>query len=56
VIQYIVTLIFVLFAVWIVVIVDPYTNNIVKYDCGMAAWHPDIPIKAKNECRKRRLE
>ena len=48
-IQYIVTLIFVLFAVWIVVIVDPYTNSIVKYDCGMAAWYPDISVKVKNE-------
>lgn len=24
------------------------------YDCGMAEWHPDIPIEVKEECRKRR--
>ena len=23
------------------------------YDCGMAEWHPDIPPKVKEECRKR---
>ena len=22
------------------------------YDCGMAEWHPDIPPKVKEECRK----
>lgn len=22
------------------------------YDCGMAEWHPDIPQKVKEECRK----
>ena len=24
------------------------------YDCGMAEWHPDIPPKVKEECRKLR--
>ena len=24
------------------------------YDCGMAEWHPDIPPKVKEECRKMR--
>jgi len=24
------------------------------YDCGMAEWHPDIPPKVKEECRKQR--
>lgn len=24
------------------------------YDCGMAEWHPDIPNKVKEECRKLR--
>lgn len=23
------------------------------YDCGMAEWHPDIPPKVREECRKR---
>lgn len=22
------------------------------YDCSMAEWHPDIPPKVKEECRK----
>lgn len=22
------------------------------YDCGMAEWHPDIPPKVKEECRR----
>jgi hypothetical protein len=26
------------------------------YDCGMAEWHPDIPNKVKEECRKIRTE
>jgi hypothetical protein len=25
----------------------------VRYDCGMAEWHPDIPVQVKEECRKR---
>jgi hypothetical protein len=24
------------------------------YDCGMADWHPDIPNKVREECRKLR--
>ncbi len=26
------------------------------YDCGMAEWHPDIPNKVKEECRRIRAE
>ncbi len=26
------------------------------YDCGMAEWHPDIPLVVKEECRRRALE
>jgi len=26
------------------------------YDCGMAEWHPDIPPKVKEECRKRSVK
>jgi len=26
------------------------------YDCGMAEWHPDIPINVKEECRRLRYE
>jgi len=24
------------------------------YDCGMAEWHPDIPVEVKEECRRLR--
>jgi hypothetical protein len=24
------------------------------YDCGMAEWHPDIPPKVREECRRLR--
>lgn len=26
------------------------------YDCGMAEWHPDIPVEVKQECRRLRYE
>lgn len=26
------------------------------YDCGMAEWHPDIPLEVREECRKLRLK
>jgi len=26
------------------------------YDCGMAEWHPDIPVEVKEACRKRSLD
>jgi hypothetical protein len=30
---------------------------IVKYDCSrlIGGWHPDIPLKVQEECRKREL-
>ena len=42
-------------AVLILVFTD-YGNNGRVYDCSLAEWHPDIPIKIKEECRKMRLE
>jgi len=26
---------------------------VIKYDCGMAEWHPDIPASVKEQCRQR---
>lgn len=26
------------------------------YDCGMAEWHPDVPTKVKEECRRLRAK
>ena len=37
------------------VYVAPPTQSRV-YDCGMAEWHPDIPTKVREECRKRNAE
>ena len=51
-IQYVVVCILALLAVLGLVLVDSGAPHIVKYDCGMAVWHPDIPVKAKEECRK----
>ena len=51
-IQYVIVCIFALLAVLGLVLVDLSQPHIVKYDCGMAVWHPDIPVKAKEECRK----
>ena len=30
---------------------------VVKYDCSqlIGGWHPDIPVKVQEECRKREL-
>lgn len=30
---------------------------VVKYDCSMliGGWHPDVPAKVQEECRKREL-
>ena len=30
---------------------------VVKYDCSMliGGWHPDVPVKVQEECRKREL-
>jgi hypothetical protein len=30
---------------------------VVKYNCAMliGGWHPDVPVKVQEECRKREL-
>jgi len=30
---------------------------VVKYNCSMliGGWHPDVPVKVQEECRKREL-
>ena len=30
---------------------------VVKYDCSVliGGWHPDVPVKVQQECRKREL-
>ena len=33
---------------------DDLEQRTIKYDCGMAEWHPDIPAGVKEDCRKLR--
>lgn len=40
----------------VVLIFSDFGENGRVYDCGMAEWHPDIPNRVKEECRKRHLE
>lgn len=44
------------FLLWVFILsVTPMPETRV-YDCGMAEWHPDIPPKVKEECRKIRSQ
>lgn len=49
-------LVVVLFCLVIFVSLSDFENSEVVYDCGMAEWHPDIPTKVKEECRRKRYE
>ncbi len=42
--------------VWIIILsfIPMPDENVKIYDCGMAEWHPDIPVEVKQECRKLR--
>lgn len=40
----------------IVFLIDYDRSSVVVYDCGMAEWHPDIPVQVKEECRKLKHE
>lgn len=35
---------------------DVGSNRVVVYDCRIAEISPDFPIKAREECRKLRME
>lgn len=50
----ILTLLVLVCAGLILAFTDYEGNRTVVYDCGMAEWHPDIPAKVKEECRKLR--
>jgi hypothetical protein len=40
------------FLLWVFILsITPMPDTKV-YDCGMAEWHPDIPVEVKEECRK----
>lgn len=36
---------------------DKSSVVVVKYDCRMliGGWHPDVPVKVQEECRKREV-
>lgn len=35
-----------------IIIFSDFGNQGRVYDCGMAEWHPDIPVEVKEECRR----
>ena len=43
-----------IFAFIIVIALDAELNRVVQYDCDMliGGWHPDVPPKVLEECRK----
>jgi hypothetical protein len=41
---------------WVILLYNTDMPSYKVYDCGMAEWHPDIPLEVKEECRKRRYE
>jgi len=51
----IVTATLIILAVLILTFTD-YGSQGKVYDCGMAEWHPDIPNKVKEECRRLHYE
>jgi hypothetical protein len=51
----IVTAILIISAVLILAFTD-YGSQSKVYDCALAEWHPDIPVKIKEECRRLRQE
>jgi hypothetical protein len=47
---------FTLIAAVLILVFTDYGSQTRVYDCGMAEWHPDIPTKIKEECRRLRYE
>ena len=41
---------------WVVVLSQVDIPEYRVYDCGIAEWHPDIPLEVREECRKRRYQ
>ena len=42
--------------VLVLIFTDFGDSRVRVYDCGMADWHPDIPVEVKEECRRIRYE
>lgn len=49
-------LVIVLATAIIILIFSDFGTSGRVYDCGMADWHPDIPNKVKEECRRLHYE
>ena len=52
----IITIILVVVLAMIMLFSDFTGSKVIVYDCGMAEWHPDIPPKVKEECRRLKTE
>lgn len=40
----------------VLLILNDFGTTTRVYDCGMAEWHPDIPVEVREECRRLRYE
>ena len=43
------------FLLWVFILSITPVPDTKVYDCGMAEWHPDIPVAVKEECRRLRM-
>lgn len=41
------------FLLWVLILSLTPMPTYRVYDCGMAEWHPDIPLEVKKQCRER---
>lgn len=49
-------MILILIASAILIFSDFGKTTVIRYECNMAEWHPDIPNDVREECRKKRYE
>lgn len=40
------------FLLWILILSLTPMPEYKVYDCGMAEWHPDIPMEVRKQCRE----
>jgi hypothetical protein len=40
------------FLLWVAILSLTPMPEYRVYDCGMAEWHPDIPLEVKKQCRE----
>jgi hypothetical protein len=51
-----ITLLVVMIAALLILVFTDWGPQGRVYDCGMAEWHPDIPVEVKEECRRMRRD